>query len=153
VRGRKPRPVELRLIEGNPGKRRLPTPLKIDRGLPEPPDHLDVIGLAEWARMSAELRANGLLTLSDRAALAAYCVAYSRWVKAEEEIKVRGLLYKKQSGDYVTSPFVLISNAAMTLMKGFLSEFGMTPVSRTRLSAVGEGGADANNPYAALDRL
>jgi P27 family predicted phage terminase small subunit len=149
VRGRKPRPVELRVIEGNPGKRRLTKPLRVDRGLPEPPEHLDAIALAEWARMSTELRANGLLTRSDRAALAAYCMAYSRWVQAEAEIARRGMLYQRPNGAWQQSPFVVIAHRAMMIMAAFLSEFGMTPVSRTRLS-VAEGGADADNHYAGL---
>jgi P27 family predicted phage terminase small subunit len=127
----------------------MPRQIAVAPGVPEPPDHLDAGALAEWSRIVAELAMIGLITRPDRAALAAYCVAYSRWVTAEQKIAELGtLLMRTAAGSVAQSPYLTISNRAMELMHKFLTEFGMTPVSRTRLSAAARD--DQKNPFAAL---
>ena len=83
-RGRKPKPTHLKLVTGNPGKRALnENEPKPELSLPSPPPHLDDEAKVEWGRVSERLYALGCLAEIDRAALAAYCQAYSRWVRAE----------------------------------------------------------------------
>src|SRR5262245_31110780 len=100
--GPPPKPTKLKLLEGNPGKRRLnrqepdPPPL-VDLA---PPDHLDAIACDEWARVVPELTRVKLLTVVDRAALAAYCALYSRWVTAERLIAASGLTYQTANGTF-----------------------------------------------------
>ena len=148
-RGRKPRPVELRIIEGNPGRRPLPTPLKVASGPPEPPDHLDAIALEEWHRIIAELQALNMITRPDRAALAGYCTAYGRYVTAERRLRETGaMIIRSNNGSLAQSPWVVISNRSLELMHKYLTEFGMTPASRTRLAAVPV--ADDKNAFALL---
>jgi len=87
TRGRKPKPTHLKLIEGNPGKRPIRTgPDRPATAMPEPPEHLNELARAEWERVAHGLHALRLLETVDRAALAAYCVAYARWVQAERAI-------------------------------------------------------------------
>lgn len=146
MRGRKPRPLELRVIEGNPGKRPLPAPVAVPPGLPDPPPHLDDAAVAEWIRIVADLGVAGLITRPDRAALAAYCCAYSRWIFAEQKITTFGHIVRHPSGKLMQTPWLAISNQAMLLMHKFLTEFGMTPVSRARVAA--PAGDDTKNPFA-----
>ena len=54
--------------------------------MPRCPDHLDHVARKEWRRLATPLHTAGLLTLADRAALAAYCQAWSRWVEAEQKL-------------------------------------------------------------------
>ena len=133
--GRKPKPTALKLVHGNPGKRPLnehePQPM-IE--IPKMPDHLSAEAAAEWNRVTGELATLGLLANIDRAALAAYCQAYGRWVEAEAAIRRIGLLAKTTSGNVIQNPLVGIANRAMELMYRFMTEFGMTPSSRSRLS-------------------
>src|SRR5919108_3560121 len=92
-RGPAPTPTALKLLLGNPGKRPLPkgdprpTP-----GVPPCPSWLEGEARKEWRRITPELRALGLLTAVDRAALAAYCQSYARWRQAEEVLSRRGLV-------------------------------------------------------------
>ncbi len=110
---------------------------------------LTYAGPAEWARIVAELAMIGLITRPDRAALAAYCVAYSRWVAAERKIQELGtMLMRTAVGSVAQSPYVTISNRAMEIMHKFLTEFGMTPVSRTRVSVSAPD--KKKNPFALL---
>jgi P27 family predicted phage terminase small subunit len=101
-----------------------------------PPAHLDAEAKAEWARMADDLFKLGLLTRIDRAALAGYCIAYSRSVKAEQMIQKTGeLLKSKKTGAFYPNPYLHIANRALKQMKDFLVEFGMTPSSRSRVRA------------------
>jgi P27 family predicted phage terminase small subunit len=74
----------------------------------------------------------------DRAALAAYCQAYGRWVEAEEKVREFGAVIKAPSGFPIQSPYLGIANTAMRQMRDFLTEFGMTPASRTRIEISGK---------------
>ncbi len=79
MRGRKPKPTSLKLIEGNPGKRSL------NKGEPRPaidiptcPAHLCSAAKAEWKRLAQMLFRLRVISHLDRAVLAAYCQAYGR---------------------------------------------------------------------------
>jgi len=90
----------------------------------------------EWRRIVKDLAALGLLTRIDRAALAAYCDAYGRWLEANLGLQKHGMLVKgRMAGEPVRSPFLAIINQSLEQMKSFLIEFGMTPSSRSRVSA------------------
>ena len=132
--GRKPKPTPLKRLEGNPGKRPLPDEMDIPADKLTCPAHLTSAARREWKRVVPELQALGLLTNVDRAALAAYCQAYGRWVEAEKVLKQKGPLYKTEKGNVITSPMLWVSNKAVEQMHKFLTEFGFTPASRVRLS-------------------
>ena len=55
-------------------------------------------GAGEWHRLAGTLYDMGVLTMVDRAALAAYCQAYGRWVEAEEKLSDTPALLKTPSG-------------------------------------------------------
>lgn len=145
-RGRKPKPTHLKIISGNPGKRKLnedePKP---DLSLPMPPPHLSDDAKVEWGRVSEELYRIGLLSDIDRSALAAYCQAYGRWAQAERAINkmaendtVTGaLMVKTKNGNAIQNPLVGTANKAMADMIRYAAEFGMTPSARTRFSGNG----------------
>jgi P27 family predicted phage terminase small subunit len=137
----KKKPTRLKIMEGNPGKHRLPVnEPQPPMDLPDPPAHLDNYALEEWRRVAEGLNAMGVLSGIDQAALAAYCGAYSRWRAAEEELneltkkgRLNALVLKTVSGNYIQQPLVGISNKAAGDMVKFASEFGMTPSARARL--------------------
>lgn len=145
MRGRKPTPTPLRILRGNPGKRALnrnePTPAPT---IPEAPAHLTPAALEEWDRIAPVLLEQGLLTDLDRAGLAAYCVAYARWIEAEESVRKLGVLVKSPNGFPVHSPYLAIANRAMEQMQRLLAEFGMSPSSRSRVTATDKAARSAN---------
>jgi P27 family predicted phage terminase small subunit len=149
MRGRKPKTIEEKKRTGNPGKRRLNEQApKPDLAMPECPPHLDFEARAEWNRVCPELMRMGVLARIDRAAIAAYCVSWSRWVEAEKQIRKFGPVIKAPSGYPVQNPHLGVANTAMTFMKSLLAEFGMTASSRTRLTVV-----DDPLPSDPLERL
>jgi P27 family predicted phage terminase small subunit len=146
--GGRPKPTHLKIIEGNPGKRRLnqrePQPTRGE--MPDPPDFLNEHGKLEWVRLAPELYRLGLLTSVDLNPLAAYCQAFGRWLQAERalaEMKDRpanGLVIKTTSGNAIQNPLVGTANKAARDMMRYASEFGLTPAARARLDGIGMSG-------------
>lgn len=134
MRGRKPKPTALKIREGNPSRRPLnahePKPPK---ALPRCPAHLSPTAKAEWRRLARTLNEMGVLTLSDRAAFAAYCQAYGRWVEAEQKLAETPVLLKTPSGYVQQSPWLSIANKQMELMGKYMAELGLTPAARSRV--------------------
>lgn len=120
-------------MAGNPGKRALPDEPKLARVLPRCPEHLSAEAKREWRRVARELYEVGLLTRVDRAALAAYCQVWARWVEAERKVQELGAVITKQNGNLVQNPWLSVANRALEEMRKFLVEFGMTPSSRARV--------------------
>lgn len=143
MRGPKPTPTQLKKLKGNPGKRALnekePQP---DVAIPECPAHLTGEARQEWDRITKELHALGILTNIDRAALAAYCMAWldfvyaSRMVDEEGEVitsvRVDKMGNEVRGGSYL-NPWVGIKTSAMDRVVRIGAEFGLTPASRVRL--------------------
>ncbi len=121
-------------LAGNPGKRQLnrrePKPAN---ALPPCPRHLSIEAKREWRRMGGELARMGVVTVVDRAALAAYCQAWSRWVDAEGQVARLGTIVKTANGNLIQNPYLAVANRAMEQMAKLATEFGMTPSSRSRI--------------------
>ena len=147
--GRKPKPTKLKIIQGTAQKCRMnknePAP---ESCAPEMPPHLSKLAAEEWRRITPELIKLGLLSEIDMSALAAYCQTYGRWVEAEDMLKKSSQIIKTMSGNVIQNPLVGIANKSLYLMHKFLTEFGMTPSSRTRVS--GSGGQETTNPFTML---
>lgn len=130
MRGRRPKPTRVKVLTGNPGKRPLnrnePKPAA---AIPECPDELGPVARREWDRLASELGTLKLLTMLDRAALAAYCGAYALWAEATEAIQKYGTMVKSPSGYPIQSPYVSIANRQAEIMMRIASEFGFTPAS------------------------
>ena len=94
------------------------------------PTHLNEMAAAEWHRIVPDLVRDGRVNSTDRAMLAAYCVAWSRWVEAEEEIEVVGMVIQTQSGYPMAHPYVSISKQSFGVMEKIAGEFGFTPSAR-----------------------
>jgi P27 family predicted phage terminase small subunit len=137
--GRKPKPTAFRRLAGNPGKRAWnhaePKP---PNEMPECPAHLTDAARAEWHRLAETLNAIGVLTMVDRAALAAYCQAWGRWVEAEEKMQELPTMLKTPSGYVQQNPWLSVANKQLELMHRFMTEIGLTPASRSRIVAWAE---------------
>jgi P27 family predicted phage terminase small subunit len=141
--GRRPKPTALKVLQGNPGKRKLnknePKPAS---GRPLAPAYLTDAAAEEWHRIVPELERIGVLTQVDGTALASYCMTFSRWVQAETEITQYGVLIKEpildKQGGYVgdrlkKNPACTAAMACQREMRALLGLFGMDPSSRSRI--------------------
>src|SRR3990172_7941136 len=102
--------------------------------LPPCPSHIQGEARKEWRRTGRKLLDCGLVTEIDGAALALYCQAWARWVEAEANLVRFGVVIKSPSGFPIQSPYLAIANKAMDQMAKLLTEFGMSPSSRTRVA-------------------
>lgn len=149
MKGRKPTPTALKVLRGNPGRRPInrnePTP---DAGIPDCPAHLDEEARKEWFRVADELNKVGLITTLDRTALAAYCSDYSQWIAAADRVRKSGMLINSPNGYPMMNPALAIENKAKLRCMKFLSEFGMTPASRSRIHLNPNGPSNPNKTQA-----
>lgn len=136
MRGRKPKPTEIKRAAGNPGRRPLNNAEPaFARGIGKIPEVLeeDEWAAKEWHRIARELNRAGVVKSVDKAALASYCMAWSRWVGAELELRKEGVVVKTSNGNLIQNPRLGVANRAMEQMRQFAVEFGMTPSSRSRI--------------------
>ena len=135
MEGRKPIPTRLKVLRGNPGRRPLPAGEPQPRvRLPRPPDELSDRAKREWRVTGRELRALGLMSGIDVAQFAAYCQSYARWLEVTALLKSSPVLLKIE-GQVVVNPLLRVARDAQEQFTRALAEFGMSPVSRTRVHA------------------
>jgi P27 family predicted phage terminase small subunit len=143
--GPPPTPTRLKLLRGNPGHQKLrpePEPL-IPEICPKPPPHITGYAADEWWIIAPELHRLGLLTRVDVPVLAIYCHAYGQWRLAAETLAkmaandpdTGGQIIKTKYGDAVQNPLVSIARKHAADMVRYASEFGLTALARSRLSA------------------
>lgn len=141
--GRKPKPTNLKRLQGNPGKRKLnkgePTPERGD-GPPDRP-----YGLAtrrptvakQWDEVAPQLHELGLLTGLDvgalRLMLEHYQVALEALAEMRQQDGTLQLVRTDENGVGRKHPMLQILRDNSTMYLKFAAEFGMTPSSRSRL--------------------
>ena len=146
IRGRKPKPTALKVLEGNPGHRPLNKREPMPKGrLPRCPDWLEEDAKKEWKRLGKILAEMGMLTNLDMMASAGYCQAYARWKGAEEFITKHGDMVRTPNGYLQQVPQVSIAQTNLKIMLKFCEQFGLTPSARSRMiddSIESEGAVD-----------
>ena len=134
--GRKPKLTAMKLLEGNPGGRKLnKREPKANSGIPVCPNWLLPEAKNEWKRLAKKLHQMGILTVSDRTTFAAYCQSYARWREANEHLEHEGSVCYTKNGFEQPSAWVGIANTNQKLMMQAAAEFGLTPSVRSRLVA------------------
>lgn len=150
MKGRKPKTIQAQLASGDPRKHgvhkleeKLASEPKAPRGLPECPEHLIGRARESWIFWADELAAMDLDRRPDAIMLEGACVGYQRAVKADLLLEVEGLIVEEcivgEEGEKVVlkrkeHPAVKISREAWAQVRAFSGEFGLSPVSRTRLT-------------------
>ncbi len=151
-RGRKPKPAEIKILEGNPGKRPIAEHVKVSSQAPKCPTWLEPEAKKEWKRLVKQLEMIGILSEIDMTAFAGYCQAYARWKEAEEFISKHGVVVKTPSGYWQQVPHVSIAQTYLKIMHKFCEEFGLTPSARSR-SIAGTGGDDSSDPMESILKI
>jgi P27 family predicted phage terminase small subunit len=137
--GRPPKAHHLKVIEGNPGKRRLVEPPKAPPRRPRCPEWLTPYAKTTWRRLVVILDDLGLLTLADRDTMAALCEAVSRFKASTEKIAASDVLVKGDRGP-VKNPAIQIQRDATRDIATFSAMFGLSPADRVRLLGAGNAG-------------
>ncbi len=123
--GRKPQPTALKVLRGNPGKRRLnenePKHVPLEEACPD--ELTNPVARAEWQRIAPHLIRVGQVTAVDRSTLMGYCQKYGAWLVQE--------LKAQQDPSYQA---VNVANRCFVLMLRAAVELGITPSSRSRVT-------------------
>lgn len=154
--GRRPKSSALKLLQGNPGKRRMnpaePRPEAASEAFDMPPVELhgDLVASAEWARVAPMLRVCGLVSMAERAALTALCQQWSRYLEAQEKVRSLGMIVKKPSGVPVVNPYMGVADKALTHCLKLWVELGLTPSGRSRMAALPQAVEEPASKWAGL---
>ena len=133
--GRKPAPTAVKLLKGTRPDRVNAHPLASPTpGDPKPPADLSDNGRAEWSRILDDLRSLGVLDRTDRAVISLYVTQYETYCEALSAIRDDGLVFNTDLGGVKTNPATTVANQAASQMRQLLSEMGLTPSARSRLT-------------------
>lgn len=124
MRGRKPKPTALKVLDGDQPCRINYDEPKFPVASSEPPAWLDRHGKEHWGELAPILLDSGVLTAADRCGLAQLCDEYSRIRKDPDDFKARDR-YRR-----------------------LLVEYGLTPSSRSRLK--GNKAEPGDDPWIGL---
>lgn len=155
ARGRPPKPANLKLLQGNPGKRSLgkglPEPEAL-RETPPPPAFLGDLGdwaVEAWETVAPWLTQVGILTATDTHNLEVFCAAYQRWRDASHQLATDGLTITDAKGNLKKHPASTVLNDAARQMATFGGVLGLDPAARQRLVS-GGGSQPKQNPFLLL---
>lgn len=136
-RGRKPKPAKLKLLQGNPGKRRLPAEAPAGDAekhsdLPTCPPQLTTRAAAVWGAIVPQIARLVDLQAVDETVLALYCQSYANWLDCIEGAKENGLIVKV-NGQAVTNPYLTRADREAERCRKLLAELGGSPAARASL--------------------
>lgn len=135
MRGRKPKPTYLRVLDGNAGKRapnaEEPQPVG-ELSEHAPPSWLSDPQKEGW-RYAMRHAPPGMLKRLDASILTVWVVAESVHRDASEWVAKKGSLIMGKNGVPYQNPYLAIMNKQAAVMMKAAAELGFTPSSRTRV--------------------
>lgn len=145
--GRKRVPTHLRIIRGNPSQRpfnkREPKPELV---CPSPPAHLSEKAKAVWEDIAKRLFDTGVLSTLDTAALEALAEAMADFRAAREVVEREGQVFEHEGANgqitMKVHPAMTVVADADRRIRAWLTEFGMTPSSRSKVSVAAPDGVE-----------
>ena len=160
LRGPQPKPTAMKMLEGNPGHQKLndkePT-FDVPKKMPSPPTWLLKEAKKEWKKLAPTLIAMGVLTEMDLDAFGAMCQNYAYYVEVDKKITKMGksdegvyFLQQAESGYLSPHPYLSLRAKYYDLWRKSLSDFGLTPATRSRIVAGGGSGTSAEDDIAGL---
>lgn len=145
--GGKPKPTEIKIQEGNRGRRPL-DPLEPKTValtvLPPAPDHLGEVEAGLWEKFGAIVIEMKILTAANLAALEVLCEAEGKRMELEDDLRENGMFQTvtTTAGDLVerARPQLAECERISKRVVDMLREFGLTPASRPKVQMVPGGG-------------
>lgn len=155
--GRRARPVELLLLQGNKHltKDEIRERRDAEAALRPPvddikcPTWLGKAGRREWKRVIKSLTDSKLMTNIDVASLAVYCDAVDKYAEASQKIKEQGEVVRQgvvrqvmdngaivetNAGKLIQNPYVLVATKYAGIIARFAGAFGLDPSARAGLA-------------------
>lgn len=137
-RGRRPIPTQIKIAKGTLRKdRQRPDEPQAARGVPPMPERLEVdpTAVAKWHELASILHDLGVLTVADGEALATLCEIHSSEQACLLQLRATGPTIHTDLGGVKPNPAGSLYRSLAALKGTLLSEFGLTPSSRTKVGA------------------
>ena len=136
--GTRPKPAAQRLREGNPGRRPIDeNQPEGDGNRPPKPPHITGKAAKTWKWLCDVLDDLGLLASTDVAIIALYCDTWTEYVEARKNVNKYGpILFSKKDNMPFSSPYLNQEAMFKKQLERYLTELGLSPSSRSRVSAV-----------------
>lgn len=132
MRGPSPKATNLKILEGNPGKR----PLNLNEPQPDVgavcPDWLSESASLEWKRLAPILENCNILTVADADTLAAYCDSLVNYKRITKKIETAPLIEETNRGTRV-NPLLAAQKNYADLMIKFGTKLGLSPSDRSSI--------------------
>lgn len=140
-RGRKPKPVELIELHGNPGKRPIPTDIPKPEKLydiPQPPEYMHEDAKKIWNYLALHLTRTRILSVLDVFKLEMACntMMHYRWGVKKVAPETLVMVIKNEDGSIKAankSPYLYVIKDAELSFNTHASDFGLSPAARRRL--------------------
>ena len=139
-------PTALKILNGNPGRRKLskrePLP-KVSQRIPDPPIDMDPRAQAVWRRVAPILADCRILTDGDLMALESLCNQEVMWREAMRLTLEKGLIMPKKNRDgevigIQESTYSAIAGKKMPELRAMYVQFGLTPAARVKIQTAGK---------------
>jgi len=151
LRGRKPKDPALKMLSGNPGKRKIEEPKSCGpyTQLPACPKHFKEHARREWNRIGKLLIDTGRLTKLSIKFFVAYCMAVQQQAEAMETLSTESAVLDHPNKGKFRHPACFQLKDATADMIRLSAHFGLTPLDARRIT--GDGGKKKDkNPFAAI---
>ena len=105
-------------------------------GIPPMPERLkvDQVAVEKWVELSGILTRMGVLTTGDGEALATLCEVHSAEQSCLLQLRAGGAVMHTDLGGVKPNPAGPMYRSLVAMKASLLSEFGLTPSSRTKLA-------------------
>ena len=130
--GRHKKPVELKIAQGNPGKRKLPKKKKeVEVDLNFAPDIL-LEGYAKeyWDKLHDRLKTQGVLKITDTMELTMLAYYCGKFRELSDQLKGEEISCMSDKGNAYQNPLWGALNTCQDKIQKMLIQFGMTPAAR-----------------------
>jgi|SRR3972149_5711304 len=141
--GRKAIPNHLHVIHGNPGHRNLKAKIENEPKV-ETPDECpqptkkvcaDKEAKKCWLELAPQLYDAGLFTNIEVQTFERYCIIYGHWSYALKMLRKEGwFVFNKKTRRSRLSVWIKLSDAYERRLMAYITEFGLSPSSRSRIS-------------------
>jgi P27 family predicted phage terminase small subunit len=134
ITGRKPLPVELKILHGETRKERLPDSPQPEKAAPPMPRGMEQLARKFWQDHADKLERLGLLTEVDGPAFAMCATHWAIAFLAARAIREEGLYLIDGDGAKRKHPLLQVMRDNSAAFRAWAVEFGLTPSSRARIS-------------------
>ena len=133
MKGRKAKPTEVKIAQGNPGRRKVETVVVGGRKVPKMPAYLSPRAKTAWKNLVADMSEANILDSADWPLIEVAANAIAQYRQAVEMLQKEGPVAEGQKGNLTTSPYYRIATEQAKEIRQLLEHLGIGPTGRARL--------------------